>query len=109
MNGHLFIAVWDEDSFVRDFSVNHDLIGICALSLESIFKAIEHGKSFDFCQVLLSNGCCNGTLYGTITGKVPFASVDSVKEIRHAAFNPQISNFTDSFRESSSTSCCSLS
>jgi hypothetical protein len=64
VNSHLFFSIWDEDQFVRDFSFDHDLIGLFSISMKSIIeKARSHPqKEFVIDELLVSNGCLTGSL-----------------------------------------------
>lgn len=64
VNSHLFFSIWDEDQFVRDFSFDHDLIGLFSISMKSIIeKATRHPqKEFVIDELLVSNGCLTGSL-----------------------------------------------
>ena len=78
-NGHLFLCVWDEDTFVRDMSLDHDLIGLVSISFTDILNAVKSGKPLSLTETLMSNGYRNGTLTFTITGTLP-AVTDMVSQ-----------------------------
>ena len=70
-NAHLFLTVWDEDTFVRDMSLDHDLIGLISVSFADIVDSMNTGKPIVRTETLMSNGYANGTLSFTIKAFSP--------------------------------------
>ena len=71
-NGHLFFSVWDEDQFIRDFSFDHDLIGLFCISLRPFIEhALQTPKPFRLKELLYNKGVLNGSLSFKVSVALP--------------------------------------